>query len=224
MEVSRDTALLVAGVLLLGASIGVVPVLDLDGPTYRYEASQVSLADGTVDQPVRVEGVACLGGASTGRVCVFEHLAASGGIRVGAHEPVARSVRYYEYAYVDGHFYRPTKEQRNGTWYLTAERVDADVALDRLATPFRRASAPIQTAIADGTVRVDHELAGGSELVSYHGDYYVVSLTGADPAPSAGGLTEWAIAAVCFAAGLVSVLLGQRGRVAEGPNPQVTRE
>lgn len=217
---TRATLLLGVGILLLAAPLYVGPMLHLDDSgTYQYTSHTVEFTNegvngseivGTIDPQV-----ACLR-RPAGRICTFENIVHSqNGIRFAKHKPVARAERY-DYAYVDGDFHRPTRDRRNGTYYLTLEQVSRTEALLEVSTRYEDASKPIQKAIQSDSVTTHSRLEGANELVRYNGNYYVVDLQSTAeswPSPFLGSLVETGLVVIGFITGLVLVLKGQRARI-----------
>lgn len=214
-----EFAILLGFVLLLNPLAVVAP--DLGDPDwYRYEASEVEFyANGTYRYEVPAvpldSDVACFA-KRPGRTCGLEMAIYQNGA-VTVNESAALFLeREYAYVHLWGEgFLRPTvSDGGNGTARFGLEPAPRAEAIERISTPFERASPGVRDAITEGSYETSDELPGAHELVRADGRYYVVY----DRASHVDHTSERAGWAVVFRwlLGLVGaglVLAGQRQRV-----------
>lgn len=205
-----------------------VGALHLDDPEwYRYDAAAVSFGNGTVSGSnvlsIADDDVACLN--RNYRNCVLErHVLDEGGVTTSNPAWAARNTGDgHRYAYLDGAFYRTTVTDRNGTKFLTLERLERERALGYVSTRLSEAPDPVRTVVDGGTVTTREPLDAEGQLFrdGGSGQLYVLHRTAShglggetyDRAQYEGRILETGLMVLLGAVGLFAILRGQRIRI-----------
>ena len=218
-------ALLLIGVgVVLTATPAAVFSADIGEPTYTFEATEISHEDGAFSYgpqiPIstfRIDNFACVGGS---RSCEIErYIHENGAIPVENTDWLSR---YYEFAYIDGAFYRAETREENSTTYLTHERVSAAIAFRNSSTSYSIAAPAYQRAVDQGhattTEPLDAPVIIAKDTDTDAHRFYYLYPAKTPPAGRHGpGLDDriktYGLSATAFLTGLALILRGQRIRV-----------
>lgn len=190
---SRTTRLVVGALLVLTPLWG--PALDLTGPDYTYEATEITVEDDRLVIPDEdaqrdlfhgVDGFACYYDLGPSRYCSLEATTLNGSVEVDNPNVQYSSSGRLDapdafLAYYDGRVFDYNSTWEDGHYVLWTERVSAATALESVAGRAQFYPDPVTTAIHEGSVTTNEELwprEEGARVVELDGDTYLVYQTG----------------------------------------------
>ena len=217
---SRTTRLVLGALLVLTPLWG--PALDLTGPDYTYEATEIVVEDDRLDvrdEDARrelfdgVDGFACFYDIGPSRYCTLESATLDGRVEVDNPNVQYSSSGHLDnpdqyLAYYDGRVFEYHSTWEDGTYVVWTDRVSASKALETVAGRAQFYPNPVTTAIREGSVTTDDELwprEDGARVVELDGRTYLVYQTGVSESMDANAQFENILTwfAVVFGAAMV---------------------
>ncbi|UPV99470.1 hypothetical protein M0R88_13195 [Halorussus gelatinilyticus] len=214
----RDALLAVLALALLLAPVW-APLTHLGDPSYRYERTPVTAANGPIEYANESDAlthrvistdVACTGGTMESRACFFERrLAAGHTVPTSVSASTSGKVGHfptferYDYAVLNGTVYetsyvanRSGEDDGDHRVELALEPVPARRALDSVSMRAERAPAPVRRAAERGTATSHRHLDPPKTPIQVGGDtYYRVYQLGQNDASAfeklLAGLLRW---------------------------------
>ncbi|KAB1186556.1 MULTISPECIES: hypothetical protein [Haloferax] len=171
------------------------PALDLTGPDYTYESTEIVVEDNRLVIPdeddrrdlfTGVAGFACFYDLGPSRYCTLEATTLNGRVEVDNPNVQYSSSGHLSTAdnyltYYDGRVFAYNSTWEDGHYVLWTERVSAAAALETVADPASSFPDAAVTAVREGTVTTDEELwpsEDGARVVELDGEFYLVYQSG----------------------------------------------